>query len=67
MMGTKGSHYRSRAFIVSPKGHVGALGVPEGVGGRGVPPPLPKKKIKNSGAPQDWSNPLDPMTSDLLY
>ena len=40
MIGTKGPRYSSRAFIVSPKGHVGAMGVPEGVGGRGVPPPF---------------------------
>ena len=47
MIGTKGPRYRSRAFIVSPKGHVGAMGVPEGVGGGGTPHPLsPSKKIK---------------------
>ena len=54
MIGTKGSQYSSRAFIVSPKGHVGAMGVPKGVGGRGGTPhpSLPKKKIKK------WWGPL---------
>ena len=61
MIGTKGPRYRSRAFIVSPKGHVGALGVPEGVGGGGYPHPSPKKKkLKNSGAPRIGPTPLIP-------
>ena len=30
----------SRFYSLPQKGHVGAMGVPEGVGGRGYPPPL---------------------------
>ena len=52
MIGTKGTTLQLSCFYSLPKGHVGALGVPKGVGGRGdPPPPLPpkKKKLKNSG------------------
>ena len=45
MIGTKGAHCNSRAlYSLLQKGHVGALGVPEGVGGGGYPPPPPTKK-----------------------
>ena len=47
MIGTKRAHCHSRAlYSLLQKGHVGALGGPEGVGGGGYPPPLPPKKIK---------------------
>ena len=52
-------------FYTLTKGHVGAMGVPEGVGGGGYPHPF--SPPKNAGYPGDWSSTPDHMTPGFLF